>query len=383
MTAVGSSVVGMETTPFRIDVAQSALDDLAARLARTRLPDEAPGVGRTHGLPLDDARALLDHWRDGYDWRAQEARLNSHPQFLTEIDGHVVHALHVRSAEPGALPLLLTHGWPGSVAEFLDVIGPLTDPAAHGGDARDAFHVVVPTIPGFGFGGPTSGLPAEGVAPLWAELMRGLGHDRYAAHGGDFGAVISRELGLVDPEHCVALHVTQIMSASVTDETADLADPTERRSVEQGRRYASELNGYATIQGTRPQTLAYALHDSPVGQLAWIADAFTEWSDPSLPLDRDALLTTVMIYWLNGTAGSSARYYKEGAATWGSPSRPSPVPTAVAVLPHDIGSPVRRIAERENAIASWVELPRGGHFGALEVPELIVADLRESLRPFR
>lgn len=373
----------MEIAPFRIDVPQADLDDLAGRLARTRLPDEAPGVGSTHGVPLDRVRALLTRWRDSYDWRAHEARLNGFPQIVTGIDGHTVHALHVRSGEADALPLLLTHGWPGSVAEFLDVIGPLTDPVAHGGRARDAFHLVIPTIPGFGFGGPASGLTAEGVAPLWAELMSGLGYGRYAAHGGDFGAVVSRELGLVDAEHCVALHVTQLMAATVDAGDADPDDPTEQRAVQQGLRYQYELSGYAAIQGTRPQTLAYALHDSPVGQLAWIVDAFDAWSDPDSTIDDDALLTTVMVYWLNGTAGSAARYYREGAATWGAEPRVATTPTAVAVLPHDIGSPVRRVAEQQNRITSWTELPRGGHFGALEVPDLIVADLREALRRFR
>lgn len=377
------TVVPMEITPFRIDVPQAELDDLARRLDHTRWPDEKPGTGRTFGAPLDDVRALAGHWRDGYDWRAQEARLNAFPQFTTEIDGDTVHFLHVRSAEPGALPLVLTHGWPGSVVEFLDVIGPLTDPVAHGGDAADAFHVVVPTIPGFGFGGPVSGRTAESVAPLWAELMRRLGHDRYAAHGGDFGAVISRELGVVDPQHCAALHLTQIMSATVTAETADMSDPAERRAVEQGYRYTSELGGYAQIQGTRPQTLAFGLSDSPVGLLAWIADAFLEWSAPDAVLDRDLLLTNVMIYWLNGTAASAARYYREGAASWGSSDTPSTVPTAVAVLPHDIGSPVRRIAERTTAITRWTELADGGHFGALEQPAAIVDDLRAALRPHR
>lgn len=372
---------GMEIAPFRIDVPQADLDDLAGRLARTRLPEEAPD--RSHGVSLDRVRTLLARWRDSYDWRAHEARLNAFPQLMTEIDGHTVHALHVRSAEADALPLLLTHGWPGSVAEFLDVIGPLTDPVAHGGRAGDGFHLVIPTIPGFGFGGPASGLTAEGVAPLWAKLMAGLGYGRYAAHGGDFGAVVSRELGLVDPRHCAALHVTQLMTATVGAEDADADDPTEQRAVQQGLRYQYELSGYAAIQGTRPQTLAYALHDSPVGQLAWIVDAFDAWSDPDSTIDDDVLLTTVMIYWLNGTAGSAARYYKEGAATWGAEPQVATTPTAVAVLPHDIGSPVRRIADQQNRIISWTELPRGGHFGALEVPDLVVADLRQALRRFR
>ncbi|GIJ58469.1 microsomal epoxide hydrolase [Virgisporangium aurantiacum] len=373
-----------EIRPFRIDVPQAQLDDLDRRLDATRWPDEAPGVGWTHGIPLDYTRQLAGYWREKYDWRAQEARLNGFPQFRTGIDGHDVHFLHVRSAVPGALPLVLTHGWPGSIVEFLDVIGPLTDPA----DPADAFHVVVPTLPGFGLSGPTpGGWTVKRAARAFAELMRRLGYDRYAAHGGDFGAAVSRELGLVDAEHVVAIHVTQLFGASVTAETADMSDPAERRAVEQGYRYEYELGAYGMLQASRPQTLAYALTDSPVGQLAWIAERFKDWTDstdvPEDAVDRDALLTNVMIYWLNGTAGSSARYYRDGAEAWGEPDPPSTVPTAVAIAPHDIGSPVRRVAEETNNIVRWTVLERGGHFAAMEEPDLVVADLRAALADFR
>ncbi len=377
-----------EIRPFRIDVPQSQLDDLDRRLAAVRWPDEAPDAGWSHGIPLAYTQELTTYWRDEYDWRAQEARLNAFPQFRTVIDDHDVHFLHVRSAVPGALPLVLTHGWPGSVVEFLDVIGPLTDPAAHGGDPRDAFHVVVPTMPGFGWSGPTpGGWSTKRVARAWVELMRRLGYDRYAAHGGDFGSAVSRELGLVDAEHVVAIHVTQLFSAAVTAETADMSDPAERRAVEQGFRYEYELGAYAMLQASRPQTLAYALTDSPVGQLAWIVERFKDWTDstdaPEDAVDRDALLTNVMTYWLNGTAGSSARYYRDGAENWGEPDPASTVPTAVAVTPQDIGSPVRRIAEQNNAIVRWTEFDRGGHFAAMEEPDLVVADLRAAMRDYR
>ena len=377
-----------EIRPFRIEVPQSQLDDLTRRLAAVRWPDEAPDAGWSHGIPLDYTQELTAYWRDEYDWRAQEARLNAFPQFRTVIDGHDMHFLHVRSAVPDALPLVLTHGWPGSVVEFLDVIGPLTDPAAHGGDPRDAFHVVVPTMPGFGWSGPTpGGWSVKRVARAWMELMRRLGYDRYAAHGGDFGSAVSRELGLIDPEHVVAIHVTQLFSAAVTAETADMSDPAERRAVERGFRYEYELGAYAMLQASRPQTLAYALTDSPVGQLAWIAERFKDWTDstdaPEDAVDRDALLTNVMTYWLNGTAGSSARYYRDGAENWGEPDPASTVPTAVAVLPHDIGSPVRRIAEQNNKIVRWSEFDRGGHFAAMEEPDLVVADLRAAMRDYR
>ncbi|WP_281880150.1 epoxide hydrolase family protein [Nocardia sputorum] len=374
-----------EITPFRIDVPQEQLDDLNRRLDATRWPDSAPGVGWAQGIPLDYTRELADYWRNTYDWRAQEARLNSFPQFRTEIDGHDVHFIHVRSAEPDALPLVLTHGWPGSIVEFLDVIGPLTDPVAHGGNAEDAFHVVVPTIPGYGLSGPAVGWSTTRAARAWAVLMDRLGYDRYAAHGEDTGAAISRELAVIDAEHVVAVHLTDMASATV--ETADPDDPAEQRAVELARRYEYELGAYAMLQATRPQTLSYALTDSPVAQLAWIVERFKDWTDstnaPEDAVDRDAMLTNVMIYWLNGTAGSSARYYYEGAATWGMPEPYTDVPVAVAVLPHNIGAPVRRIAEQNNNIVRWTEFDRGGHFAAMEEPDLIIGDLRATFSAYR
>lgn len=378
-----------EIRPFRIEVPQADLDDLHDRLARTRFPDGLPDVGWDYGVPPDYIKELAQYWQTSYDWRKHEARLNEFPQFTTEIDDQNVHFLHVRSPEPEALPLILTHGWPGSVVEFMDIIGPLTDPRAYGGDPADAFHLIVPSLPGFGFSGPTheTGWTVARVARVWIELMSRLGYERYAAHGGDFGAAISRELGLADPEHVVALHVTQIFSAGATAENADFSVEEEQRSVEAGYRYEYELGGYAMIQGTRPQLIAYGLTDSPVFQLAWIADGFKEWTDsinvPEDAVDRDALLTNVMLYWLTGTAGSSARYYKEGTETWGEPEPPSPVPTAVAVFPHDIAVPIRRLAEENHNIVRWTEFDRGGHFPALEVPDLLIGDLRKALRNFR
>jgi epoxide hydrolase len=376
-----------ELRPFRLEVPQEELDDLARRLDHTRWPDEAPEVGWTHGIPLGYVGELVEYWRSGYDWRTQQARINEFPQFRTVIDGHDLHFIHVRSAEPQALPLILTHGWPGSIVEFFDVVGPLTDPRAHGRDAADAFHVVIPTVPGFGISGPAVGWSVPRAAAAWAQLMRRLGYDRYIAHGGDYGSAISRQLGILDHQHVVGLHLTQILSASVTEDTANLDDPAEKRVVDQQRRYQYEVGAYGTLQSTRPQTLAYALTDSPVGQLAWIAERFKDWTDsvnvPEDAVDRDLMLTNVMIYWLFRTAGSSARYYKEGAAQWGTPDPPSTVPTAVAVMPFDIGSPVRRIAEQTNHIIQWTELPRGGHFAAMEEPDLIVDDLRAAARHFR
>jgi epoxide hydrolase len=379
----------IDIRPFRVEVPQADLDDLRDRLGRTRFPEAPAGLGWGHGIPEEYLRGLAGYWRDGYDWREQEERLNGFPQFVTEIDGQRVHFLHVRSPEPDALPLVLTHGWPSSVVEFLDVVGPLADPRAHGGDPADAFHVVVPSAPGFGFSGPTreAGWTVKRVARAWAELMRRLGYGRYIAHGGDFGALISRELGLADVGRVAALHVNQIFSAGATAENADFSVEAERRSVEAAYRYEYELGGYSAIQATRPQLISYGLADSPVFQLAWIADGFKEWTDsagvPEDAVDRDALLTNVTIYWLTNTAGSSARYYKEGLETWGEPEPPSPVPTAVAVFPHDIFVPIRRFAETNHDIARWTEFDRGGHFPAMEVPDLLTGDLRAFFRDFR
>ncbi|MCC3314348.1 epoxide hydrolase family protein [Nocardia africana] len=376
-----------EISPFRIDIPREQLDDLHRRLDATRWPDADPGAGWRQGIPLGYTRELAEYWRTGYDWREQEARLNAFPQFRTDIDGHTVHFIHLRSAEPDALPLVLTHGWPGSIVEFLELIGPLTDPVAHGGAAEDAFHVVVPTVPGFGMSGPAVGWSTTRVARAWAELMRRLGYDRYAAHGEDTGAAITRHLAVLDADHLVAMRLTMIASATVTAETADPGDPAEQRAVELARRARDELGAYAMLQATRPQTLSYALTDSPVGQLAWIVERFKDWTDstdaPEDAVDRDAMLTNVMIYWLNGTAGSSARYYYEGAATWGMPEPDTDVPTAVAVMPHDLGVPVLRIAERNHNIVRWTVFERGGHFAAMEEPDLIVDDLRAGFREYR
>ncbi|MGW7549991.1 epoxide hydrolase family protein [Streptomyces rimosus] len=373
--------------PFRIDIPQADLDDLRERLARTRWPDELSGVGWSYGVPVTYARELAAYWRSGFDWRAQEAALNRFDQFTTEIDGQNIHFLHVRSPEPGALPLLLTHGWPGSIAEFMKVIGPLTDPRAHGGDPADAFHVVAPSIPGFGFSGPTTepGWNLHRVARAWAELMRRLGYERYGAQGGDSGAVISPEVGRIDPEHVVGVHVNGALGFP-TGDPAEFDGLSAAELERLGQYQDQDRSGYAVIQATRPQTLAFGLTDSPAAQLAWIAEKFKEWTDPAheLPehaVDRDQLLTDVSIYWLTRTAASSARLYKESAQAWGSAVTASTVPHGVAVFPGDAG--VRRIAEREHKVVHWSEYDRGGHFPAMEVPELLVDDVRAFFRLVR
>ncbi len=382
-----------EMTPFRIDIPQSDLDDLHDRLARTRWPAELPGVGWSRGVPLDYLRELVDYWRETYDWRKHEAVLNELPQFTTTIDGAHVHFLHLRSPEPGALPLVLTHGWPGSVVEFLDVLGPLTDPASHGGDPADAFHAVVPSLPGFGFSGPTTetGWNTTRVAKAWAELMRRLGYERYGAQGGDMGALVSPELGRVDREHVVGIHVNAASVGFIPlgpPDPADMARFTDadRAKLERIAQFRDDEFGYNLLQSTRPQTIAYPLTDSPAGQLAWIVEKFQAWSNPAarLPedaIDRDRMLTDVMLYWLTGTAGSSAQmYYENMHGGWAPPTK-SGVPTGVANFAGDPAT--RPVAEHANTIVHWSEFDRGGHFAALEAPDLLVADVREFFRRFR
>jgi pimeloyl-ACP methyl ester carboxylesterase len=373
--------------PFRIDIGQADLDDLRDRLGRTRWPDQLPGVGWDYGIALDDVRGLAEYWRAGYDWRAWERRLNSFPQFTTEIDGQTVHFLHVRSGSPGALPLIMTHGWPGSIVEFTEVVGPLTDPGAHGGDPGDAFDMVVPSIPGFGFSGPTRdrGWNVSRVARAWDELMRRLGYERYGAQGGDWGSAISRELGILVPDHVVGVHLSTLSPYVARGSEPDDLDDRDRKRVERLRRFRLTGSGYGAIQATRPQTVGYGLTDSPAGQLAWIAEKFGEWTDGGLTaVDRDQMLTNISVYWLTRTAGSSARLYYEAVRSGGlGPPAPSSAPTGVAVFPAEIAPPVRRLAEHSNHIVHWSEFDRGGHFAAMEEPDLLVGDVREFFRPVR
>ncbi|WP_020578761.1 epoxide hydrolase family protein [Actinopolymorpha alba] len=378
-----------EITPFQIEIPQDRLDDLRQRLAQTRWPDELPGVAWEAGVPLGYLKELADYWRTGYDWRAHEARLNEFPQFTTAIDGQTVHFLHVRSPEPGALPLIITHGWPGSVVEFMKIIGPLTDPARYGGDPADAFHVVAPSLPGFGFSSPLAapGWDTGRVARAWAELMERLGYRRYGAQGGDTGAIVSPELGRIDPDHVVGVHVNNLGTFPSGD-PAELAGLTEadQARLELMTTWGRDMSGYAIVQSTRPQTISYALTDSPVGQLAWIVEKFKEWTDPAAELpedaiDRDQILTDVSVYWLTGTAGSAARIYYEGARSWGQAQSRSPVPTGVAVFPNDIT--IRPLAERDHNVVHWAEFSSGGHFAAMEAPDLLVNDVREFFRQLR
>jgi len=375
-----------DVTPFHIQIPQTQIDDLRDRLTRTRWPSELPNVGWQRGVPRTYLQGLANYWASGYDWRTHEARLNEFTQYTTEIDGQNVHFLHVRSPQPDALPLLLTHGWPGSIVEFLDIIGPLTDPASHGGDPADAFHVIAPSIPGFGLSGPTreTGWDITRIAHAWAELMNRLGYERYGAQGGDTGAVISPELGRIDPDHAIGIHVNNLVTipSGAPGELDELTQSDQQR-LQLMQRWQNEMSGYIAVQTTRPQTLAYALTDSPVGQLAWIIEKFKEWTDPAAELpedavDRDTLLTNVSLYWLTATAGSSAQLYYEGAKDWFTPKQRSEVPTGIAVFPMDVT--IRGLAERDHNVVHWSEFDRGGHFAAMETPDLLVDDVRAFFR---
>jgi pimeloyl-ACP methyl ester carboxylesterase len=395
--------------PFRIAVPQEQVDHLRARLANTRWPDELPGVGWSRGVPVAYLRELAAYWRTGYDWRAQEAALNEYPQFTTLIDGQNLHFLHVRSPEPAATPLILLHGWPGGVVDFLDVIGPLTDPAGHGGDPADAFHVVVPSLPGFGFSTPLAG-PGMGpprMAGVLVQLMSRLGYQRYGVQGYDTGAWVGPELAKQAPDRVSGLHLNALLTfpAGVAGEFDGLSDVERQR----WERMQNFNDGYLQCNSKRPQTVAYGLHDSPAGQLAWIVEKFKELTVPEggLPedsVDRDRMLTDVSVYWFTGTSASAAQVYYEAMAEsdwsaggdewadaagdsagdsagdgagWAAAQRVE-VPTGVLVSAHDVT--IRTWAERDHNVVRWTELGRGGHFLAMEEPGLLIEDVREFFR---
>lgn len=374
-----------EIEEFRIDIPQADLDDLADRLAGTRWPSSLPGPAWERGVPVSYLRELAEYWRGGFDWRAQEARLNTWPQYITQIDGQKIHFLHVRSPEPGATPLLLLHGWPGSVVEFIRVIGPLSDPRAHGDASAPAFDLVIPSLPGFGFSGPVTepGWGSRRMAAALAELMRRLGYQRYGAQGGDYGAFVGPDLGRVDPQHVIGIHVNAatmgfIPFGDIPEQDQATFTDLEKQRVQRLQNYLAEGNGYFQIQSTRPQTLSYGLTDSPAGQLAWIVEKFKEWTNSghALPEDaipRDDILADISVYWFTGTAGSAANMYYETMHSGDWPT-PSGVPTGVAVFAEDIA--IRRYAEGANNIVHWSEFETGGHFAALETPGLLVQDIR-------
>lgn len=375
--------------PFRFEVPQSDLDDLHRRLDATRWPErETPGDW-SQGIPLAYVRELRDYWRAGYDWRRCEARLNALPQFVTAIDGLDIQFLHARSPHAGALPLVMTHGWPGSVLEFLKVVGPLTDPPAHGGDARDAFHVVCPTLPGFGWSGKPAapGWSLERIGRAWGTLMARLGYGRYVAQGGDWGSAVTLAIGMTQAPHCAAIHTNMPLLSPTPDLLAD-PTPFEQAALASIKHYWDWDSGYSKQQSTRPQTVGYALTDSPIGQAAWIIEKFQAWTDcdghPENALTRDELIDSVMMYWLPGAAASSARMYWENFHTLGAQQPPVTLPTGVSVFPKEILRCSRRWAEqRFTNLVHFNILDRGGHFAAFEQPATFVAELRATFAHVR
>lgn len=372
--------------PFKVRVPQSVLDDLKTRLARTRFPDEINGAGWDYGANLEYMKDLVNYWRNEFNWREQERRLNEFDHYITNIDGLDIHFIHQRSPVPDATPLIITHGWPGSIVEFIKIIGPLTDPAAHGGDPAQAFHVVAPSIPGFGFSDkPTKpGHNSARMAVYFGKLMDRLGYDHYGAQGGDFGSGIMRQLTIQHPDRIIGLHLNFVSagppSGVENPEAGVSAEELDR--VRERQRFSANERGYSAIQRTKPQTIGIALNDSPVGQAAWIVDK-VRWlcdrgEDPVCStITRDEMLTGITLYWVTETAASSARlYYESRVMATGQPDPYIDVPVGAALFPAEVVLPPRVWAEARYNIVRWTEMPRGGHFAALEEPELFVDDVR-------
>jgi pimeloyl-ACP methyl ester carboxylesterase len=372
--------------PFAIAVPDAELDDLRARLRRTRWPEPEPVDDWSQGVPLAYLQDLCAYWADGYDWRATEAELNALPQFRTPIDGLGIHFLHVRSPHPDALPLVLTHGWPGSIVEFLDVIRPLTEPD----DAADAFHVVCPSLPGYGFSDKPSapGWGVERIAAAWAELMARLGYTRYGAQGSDWGTSVSACLGQQDPAHVAGIHLMPPLAPPDPATFGSLTDG-ERDALAALAHAREHDSGYSKEHATRPQTIGYALVDSPAGLCAWIVEKLVAWTDGDDAVSRDRLLDNLMLYWLPRTGASSARLYWESSGRVGEwiegPTRDVvAVPAGCTVFPRELQRPSRRWAERRfTDIRYWSEPERGGHFAALEQPARFVDELRAFFRLVR
>jgi pimeloyl-ACP methyl ester carboxylesterase len=381
----------MEPQPFAINVPDATLTDLRERLARVRWPDAPPDAGWNFGTDVAYLRELVDYWRDGYDWRAHETRLNAFPQYTAPLAGIDLHFIHQPGVGPDPLPLLLSHGWPGSVWEFHKVIGPLTDPARFGGDPADAFTVVAPSLPGYGFsfrpGQPRFGVPA--IAAAFAALMTDvLGYRRFVAQGGDWGSMISVRLGLDRPERVAALHLNFLALARDTGTPVE-PSPEEEQYQRDLAGWLREETAYQAIQGTKPQTLAFGLTDSPVGLAAWIVEKFRSWSDCDGDIEsvftKDELLTNIMIYWVTGAIGSSFWPYYDRLHSGDTlpPGTRVAVPTAHIAFPREIVRPPRARAERRFDIRRWTTRPKGGHFAALEQPEALVEDMRAFFRDYR
>ncbi|MEL6985558.1 MAG: epoxide hydrolase [Actinomycetota bacterium] len=373
-------------TPFTIDVESEVIDDLRQRLSATRWPEAETVDDWSQGVPLGYAKEMAGYWADGYDWSARQARMNRFDHLTTEIDGLSIHAIHQRSAHADAMPLLITHGWPGSVVEFDKIIEPLVDPTAHGGRAEDAFHVICPSLPGYGFSGkPTgTGWGVERIAAAWDVLMGRLGYDRYGAQGGDWGGAVTTQIGRDASQgraSCIAIH-TNMPLGRPTDEAKANPTDADKAAFAGAAHYRDWDSGYSKQQSTRPQTLGYGLADSPAGQMAWILEKFWAWTDcghpnghPEQALSRDELLDNIMLYWLNGAGASSGRLYWESFANMAGSGRVE-IPTGVASFPHEIVRSPRGWCEAGYNITHWTDMERGGHFAAFEQPEAFVADVR-------
>ncbi len=373
--------------PFEIEVPDADLEDLRRRLAATRWPERETVDDWSQGIPLSYVQEVCAYWGEKYDWREREALLNRWPQFVTEIDGQGVHFIHVRSQHENALPLMITHGWPGSVVEFQKVIGPLTDPTSHGGDASDAFHVVCPSLPGYGFSAkPTqTGTGVDKIGAIWAQLMARLGYDRYVAQGGDWGAMVTSAIGMQDTEHCAGIHLNMPIVGPDPETLNDLTE-VEKGALASIQHYQDEGSGYSKQQATRPQTLGYGLVDSPAGQAAWVLEKFYAWTDcnghPENVLTRDELLDNVMLYWLPGTAASSGRLYWESFSSM--KMDVITIPVGCSIFPKEIFRCSRRWAEKRFPnLVYWNELEVGGHFAAFEQPELYLNEVRSCFRQLR
>jgi pimeloyl-ACP methyl ester carboxylesterase len=382
----------MSTHPFKINVPNEVIDDLRRRLANTRWPDEIPDTAWDYGSNLAYVKELVEYWRDGFDWRKQEAMLNGFNHFRAEVDGPGIHFIHERGAGPNPVPLVITHGWPSSIFEMHKIIPMLTNPAKYGGDPADSFDVVVPSIPGYGWSDAPQkrGMGPQGVGDVWAKLMtENLGYSRFAAHGGDWGASVTAWLGFAYPENVIGIHATAASAMPYLGPGSKELTEKEKSFMKAREKWQQDEGGYGHIQGTKPQTLAYGLNDSPTGLAAWIVEKFRTWSDCNGDVEsvytKDELLANITIYWVTRTISSSVRIYYERTRN---PfvlkqGERIEVPSAIALFPKDIGYPPREWAERAYNVQRFTEMPRGGHFAALEQPELLVNDLREFFRPLR
>lgn len=377
--------------PFVVDVPDEVLDDLRDRLSRTRWPDQIPGTTWEYGCDMATLRQVCDYWQHEFDWRGAQARLNRWPHVITQVDGITVHAIHARSPHANALPLCITHGWPGSVAEFLDVIDPLIDPPAYGGDAADAFHVIAPSIPGYGFSGPTArtGVDIRTVAGVNVGLMAQLGYEHYGAQGGDWGAIATTHMGQLAADRLVGIHVNMPVPRAPADDPMQGVTPDEMAALASMMQFRDEGTGYQRIQGSKPQTLAYGLNDSPAGLAGWILEKFHAWSDCHGDVlghfTMDQLCTNLTIYWVTGTINSSTRLYFESLRSGGLAAIDGrvDVPTGVAVFPAEMIRPPRVWCEQLYDLRHWTIMPSGGHFAAMEEPQLLIDDVRTFFRSVR